>query len=188
MKKRDRTVFECSECGHTEAKWLGKCPACGVWNSFMEVPAGLGSGSPGSAHAGTLSDAHGRRGAAHSPVTLSEIDVDAVPQGPTGIRELDRVLGGGITPGGSVLLGGPPGIGKSTLMLQLAARTGKPTLYVTAEEPLHQVGRRARRLGASSPEGAGDPHHRLHSDPLHAGSGHGAWARRSGAKLLFRPP
>ena len=150
MKKRDRTVFECSECGHTEAKWLGKCPSCGAWNSFMEIPAGLGAGASGSSAAGAPGAAHGRGGGGHSPVTLSEIDVDAVPQGPTGIRELDRVLGGGITPGASVLLGGPPGIGKSTLMLQLAARAEKPTLYVTAEEPLHQVGRRARRLGASS--------------------------------------
>ncbi len=150
MKKRERSTFECSECGHSAAKWLGKCPACGAWNSFVEIPASFGAGgaaSPaGAASAGGESNARGRQS-----VSLSEIDVDAVPQRPTEIRELDRVLGGGITPGGSVLLGGPPGIGKSTLMLQLAARSGAAqTLYVTAEEPLHQVGRRAQRLGVST--------------------------------------
>ncbi|NBC28654.1 MAG: DNA repair protein RadA [Spirochaetes bacterium] len=144
MKKRERSSFECSECGHAAAKWLGKCPSCGAWNSFVEIPPSFGSG--GAAGHDGESTATGRQS-----VSLSEIDVDAVPQRPTEIGELDRVLGGGITPGGSVLLGGPPGIGKSTLMLQLAARSGGArTLYVTAEEPLHQVGRRAQRLGVST--------------------------------------
>ena len=164
MKKKERNVFECSECGHSEAKWLGKCPSCGAWNSFVEVAAEAKRAAAVADHETTAGGRQlGASGRGGSPVALSTIDVDAVPQRPTGIRELDRVLGGGITPGGSVLIGGPPGIGKSTLMLQLAARaagTGggaeqghraqASILYVTAEEPLHQVGRRARRLGAQA--------------------------------------
>jgi DNA repair protein RadA/Sms len=180
MKKKERNVFECSECGHTEAKWLGKCPSCGAWNSFIEVAAeARRAAAVADREVAAGSDRAGAERRGGSPVALSSIDVDAVPQRPTGIRELDRVLGGGITPGGSVLIGGPPGIGKSTLMLQLAARaagaeseaeagtasgaesgaeagtasgaeSGAHILYVTAEEPLHQVGRRARRLGAQS--------------------------------------
>ncbi|HWH72968.1 MAG TPA: DNA repair protein RadA [Methylibium sp.] len=135
---KERTVYTCSECGATSAKWLGKCPACEAWNTLTEgvaEPAGK----------------HRFQGLAKSqPVaTLSEIDATDVARTPTGIEELDRVLGGGIVAGGVVLIGGDPGIGKSTLLLQavdaLAARM--PVLYVTGEESGAQVALRARRLG-----------------------------------------
>ncbi len=135
---KERTVYTCSECGGTSAKWLGKCPACEAWNTLTEGVA-------------ESAGKHRFQGLTKSqPVaTLSEIDATDVARAPTGIEELDRVLGGGIVAGGVVLIGGDPGIGKSTLLLQaldaLAARM--PVLYVTGEESGAQVALRARRLG-----------------------------------------
>jgi DNA repair protein RadA/Sms len=134
------TGFLCSECGHRAAKWLGRCPECQSWNSLapdeQEAKAtarGLGGGS--------------------EPIPFDEIDTAQVPRVGTGIGEFDRVLGGGVVPGSMVLIGGDPGIGKSTLLLQVAARmAGKPgrVLYVSGEESQAQVRLRGDRLDVHS--------------------------------------
>lgn len=135
---KERSVYTCSECGGTSAKWLGKCPACGAWNTLEEGVAE------------TVSKHRFQSLAKSQPVTtLSEIEATDVARAPTGIDELDRVLGGGIVAGGVVLIGGDPGIGKSTLLLQAldALATRMQVLYVTGEESGAQVALRARRLG-----------------------------------------
>jgi len=137
---KERSVYTCSECGGTSAKWLGRCPSCGAWNTLEEGVAE------------TVSKHRFQSLAKTQPVaTLAEIDATDVARSPTGIEELDRVLGGGVVAGGVVLIGGDPGIGKSTLLLQavesLSARM--KTLYVTGEESGAQVALRARRLGLS---------------------------------------
>jgi DNA repair protein RadA/Sms len=143
---RDKTVYTCSACGGTNPKWLGKCPHCGEWNTLEEtVPEAAG----GSAR-------HRFQGVAKAqPVmTLADIEAADVERQPTGLAELDRALGGGIVEGGVVLIGGDPGIGKSTLLLQAAERLAQQikVLYVTGEESGAQVALRARRLGlAASP-------------------------------------
>ena len=137
---RDKTVYTCRDCGGSSPKWLGKCPACGAWNTLEE-----GVAEPASA------GRHRFQSLAKSlPVaTLSEIDAADVARTPTGLEELDRVLGGGIVEGAVVLIGGDPGIGKSTLLLQAAdlLSTRMKVLYVTGEESGAQVALRARRLG-----------------------------------------
>ncbi len=146
---REKTIFTCTECGGTSPKWLGKCPHCNAWNTLMEgLVEGAGhsknrlSQAPGAAHAGL---------AQATPVTpLSEIEATEVARTPSGLDELDRVLGGGVVEGGVVLIGGDPGIGKSTLLLQALdglQRRGLETLYVTGEESGAQVAMRAKRLG-----------------------------------------
>lgn len=136
-----RRVYVCQACGHQEAKWLGKCPGCDAWSSLVEEVL-----QPKSAVAA-------RGAAAGRAVPLSSIDGGDEPRTSTGIAELDRVLGGGLVHGSLVLVGGDPGIGKSTLLLQafgeLASR-GLTTLYMTAEESLRQVKLRADRLGIKS--------------------------------------
>jgi DNA repair protein RadA/Sms len=138
---KDKTIFTCSDCGGTSPKWLGKCPSCGAWNTLIEGPAEVGA-SGGKNRYQAL--------AKSQPVaTLSEIEATDFERTPTGQEELDRVLGGGIVAGGVVLIGGDPGIGKSTLLLQaiddLSARL--PVLYVTGEESGAQIAMRSRRLG-----------------------------------------
>jgi DNA repair protein RadA/Sms len=152
MAKRRQTAFVCSACGHEEPKWLGRCPECGSWNSLEEVHrgtngAGGGSARGGGAHSGADS------GAAARPVSLGEAALESAEPYGSGSTELDRVLGGGIMPGSSVLIGGEPGIGKSTLLLQTAARaaTGR-VLYISGEESQHQIRLRARRLGLDAAE------------------------------------
>src|SRR5438270_3770884 len=138
-----RTVHACTECGHESAGWLGRCPGCGEWNTLVEErpapPAGSGGGGGGS-----------RRAAAARPVRLADVEAPPVARLMTGLTELDRVLGGGIVPGSLVLLGGSPGIGKSTITASalggLAAR-GHSVLYVSGEESAVQVRLRAERLG-----------------------------------------
>jgi len=142
---KDRAIFICSECGGTSAKWLGKCPSCGAWNTLVEsVEEGVSKNRFGNGARGLV---------ASQPVTtLAEIEASDVDRQSTGVEELDRVLGGGIVAGGVVLIGGDPGIGKSTLLLQALdslSRTMK-TLYVTGEESGAQVALRSRRLGLGS--------------------------------------
>ncbi len=136
-----KTVYTCGECGGTSAKWLGKCPHCGAWNTLEET---IAESTGGAAR-------HRFQALARTqPVaTLSEIEAADVERTPTGLDELDRVLGGGIVPGGVVLIGGDPGIGKSTLLLQAvdALSSRLKVLYVTGEESGAQVALRARRLG-----------------------------------------
>ena len=137
---KDKTIFTCSECGGTSAKWLGKCPSCGAWNTLIEGPAETGGAGKNRYQALAKSQ----------PVaTLSEIEARDFERTPTGLEELDRVLGGGIVAGGVVLIGGDPGIGKSTLLLQAvdSLSQGMKALYVTGEESGAQVAMRARRLG-----------------------------------------
>ncbi len=136
-----RTTYVCNECGGTSPKWLGRCPHCSAWNTLEEAVA-----EPAGGAAKHRFQALART----APVaTLAEIDAADVERTPTGLDELDRVLGGGVVPGGVVLIGGDPGIGKSTLLLQavdaLSARL--KVLYVTGEESGAQVALRARRLG-----------------------------------------
>jgi DNA repair protein RadA/Sms len=138
---KDKSVFTCNECGGTSPKWLGKCPSCAAWNTLVESVAVPDSGVRNrfASLAGTAQVA-----------VLADIEASDVDRTPTGHAELDRVLGGGIVQGGVVLMGGDPGIGKSTLLLQALdslQRTGKKTLYVTGEESGAQVALRSRRLG-----------------------------------------
>lgn len=144
---KEKTLFTCNACGGTTARWLGKCPHCGAWNSLVETVAESASGGKN-----RLSAPQGYAGlAAAQPVTaLSAIEAQDVARTPSGLSELDRVLGGGVVEGGVVLIGGDPGIGKSTLLLQTLdalQRNGLPTLYVTGEESGAQVALRSRRLG-----------------------------------------
>lgn len=138
MAKRSGDLqFVCSNCGRTEAKWLGRCPDCGSWNSFEEEL--IITPSKGAKPLSTDEE----------PVRLEDVVVDPQFRYASGISELDRVLGGGVMKGSSVLIGGEPGIGKSTLMLQLlqSARNTSKVLYVSGEESPSQVKMRAQRLG-----------------------------------------
>jgi DNA repair protein RadA/Sms len=143
---RVRSVYVCTECGTQQPRWLGRCPGCGAWQSLVEEPVSAGAG----AGAADLLEASAPRGEARA-LRLRDVPAEAAPRIATGIGELDRVLGGGLVPGSVVLIGGEPGIGKSTLCLQLALgaeKSGRRLLYVTGEESLEQVRLRAARLGA----------------------------------------
>ncbi|MBB2483873.1 DNA repair protein RadA [Mitsuaria sp. WAJ17] len=136
---KEKTVYSCSECGGSSPKWLGKCPHCGAWNTLIETVAEPAGGKN-----------RFQALARSQPVaTLSEIEASDYERTPTGQEELDRVLGGGIVAGGVVLIGGDPGIGKSTLLLQAVDALSQQckVLYVTGEESGAQVAMRARRLG-----------------------------------------
>ncbi len=138
---KEKSIYVCTECGGTSAKWLGKCPACAAWNTLVESVAESAVKPRYAAGRGLLP--------AEAVATLAEIDATDAERQPTGIEEFDRALGGGIVAGGVVLIGGDPGIGKSTLLLQALdalARTMK-VLYVTGEESGAQVALRSRRLG-----------------------------------------
>lgn len=142
---KDKTLYTCSECGGTTPRWLGKCPHCNAWNSLVETVAEAPATSKNRLSAGTKSLAPTAELA-----VLSEIEAADMARTPTGLGELDRVLGGGVVEGGVVLIGGDPGIGKSTLLLQALdalQRAGLDTLYVTGEESGAQVALRSRRLG-----------------------------------------
>jgi DNA repair protein RadA/Sms len=139
-----KTVFACQECGAQSPKWLGRCPDCGAWNSLVEerpVPEPVAAGT--AARRYTLAATAG-------PQLYADIDLVAADRLTTGIGEFDRVLGGGVVPGSLVLLGGEPGIGKSTLLLQAAAYFAQhygPVLYSSGEESEHQIKARGQRLG-----------------------------------------
>ena len=139
---KDKSIYSCTECGGTSPKWLGKCPSCNAWNTLVEgVAEGASKNRYTPAARGLI---------ATQPVaTLSEIEATDVDRQSTGVDELDRVLGGGIVAGGVVLIGGDPGIGKSTLLLQAldSLSHSMGTLYVTGEESGAQVAMRSRRLG-----------------------------------------
>lgn len=139
MAKGKKVVYFCQNCGHEEAKWLGQCPACKEWNTFVEEKVMSASTGAGSIRA--------EREA--KPVSLSEVRSDDQKRLQTGMKELDRVLGGGIVPGSLVLVGGDPGIGKSTLLLQVCQRLAKEqnVLYISGEESLAQIKLRAERMG-----------------------------------------
>ena len=139
---KEKTIYTCTECGGTSPRWLGKCPHCEAWNTLIESVA-EGVPGPGKNRFAAL--------AKSAPVAvLADIEAADIARTPTGIDELDRVLGGGIVEGGVVLIGGDPGIGKSTLLLQALdglQRAQVSTLYVTGEESGAQVALRSRRLG-----------------------------------------
>src|SRR5688572_29659593 len=145
MSRKATTVYSCQECGAQSQKWLGRCAECGAWNSLVEERA-----APVAAGAGAAAAAAGARyslAGAAGPQLYEEIDTVVSARLTTGIEEFDRVLGGGVVPGSLVLVGGEPGIGKSTLLLQAAAGLGRPVLYATGEESAAQVRIRAGRLG-----------------------------------------
>ncbi len=135
---KTKTAYVCQNCGAAASKWAGQCADCGAWNTLVEstLSGPRGGGRPAAANVGSV-----RR--------LNEVDAESAPRVPSGLDEMDRVLGGGLVRGAVILIGGDPGIGKSTLLLQLlAAVEGRlDTLYVTGEESLSQVAMRAQRLG-----------------------------------------
>ena len=139
---KDKTIYTCNECGGTCPKWLGKCPHCQAWNTLIESVAEPVAASKNNRFAALAKTAE--------VMALADIEATDMDRTPTGLDELDRVLGGGIVEGGVVLIGGDPGIGKSTLLLQALdalQRSGQKTLYVTGEESGAQVALRSRRLG-----------------------------------------
>ena len=138
MAKGKKTIFFCQNCGHEESKWLGQCPMCKEWNTFVEERVTM-------AKTAAVKDRKELRA-----VPLSQVQTEAEERVSTHINELDRVLGGGIVPGSLILVGGDPGIGKSTLLLQVCrelARTEKKVLYISGEESLRQIKLRAQRMG-----------------------------------------
>ena len=139
-----KSFYSCTECGATSPKWQGQCPGCGQWNTLVEIAAE--TAAPGSKRFGTSFAPLASTG---KPQDLAAIRPREEPRLPTGVEEFDRVLGGGLVAGGVVLIGGDPGIGKSTLLLQALARlaeAGQPVLYVSGEESAEQVALRAQRL------------------------------------------
>ncbi|MCK4403905.1 MAG: DNA repair protein RadA [candidate division Zixibacteria bacterium] len=130
-----KTVYICQSCGHKSLRWIGKCPDCGAWNSMVEEKITKHRGTPSAQKT--------------SPVSLKEVDVSDEDRIITGIREFDRALGGGIVKGSVILVGGDPGIGKSTLLLQISEKIAsqyEKVLYITGEESLKQIKLRAERL------------------------------------------
>lgn len=135
---KDKKVFLCNECGYDSPKWSGKCPACGAWNSFVEKSVRKEKGLSAVSAPGDVSS---------RPVRIDEVSTDELPRLDMNDAELNRVLGGGLVPGSLVLLGGEPGIGKSTLVLQTVLRMGnRRVLYVSGEESVQQIKLRAERI------------------------------------------
>ena len=144
---KTRTIYRCTSCGHVASKWMGKCPSCNTWESMIEEVDARTTTSKRSR------SSIGSSALEAKPVALVDVRSDEAPRMLTGMPELDRVLGGGLVPGSVVLVGGDPGMGKSTLTLQLASVIGKRygnALYVTGEESLHQIKQRADRLSLSA--------------------------------------
>lgn len=146
VKERKNTHFVCQLCGFQSSKWLGKCPHCGAWDSLLEEQKAEGTG--------TVALNYGREGRAEIPKPLDQITISDNARIPTGLAEFDRVLGGGVVSGSVVLIGGDPGIGKSTLLLQALNMIASPdcrVLYVSGEESARQIRIRAERLNTLSP-------------------------------------
>ncbi|MFK7953868.1 MAG: ATPase domain-containing protein, partial [Ekhidna sp.] len=137
---KQKTVFYCQSCGTESAKWVGKCPSCNEWNTYVEEVVSKGGKEPLSFTAEKS-----------KPINILDT-ADNSPQGriSSGISELDRVLGGGIVDGSLVLVGGEPGIGKSTLMLQMAVKLKQKVLYISGEESVEQIKMRADRIGTTA--------------------------------------
>ena len=143
---KNKTLYVCSDCGYESAKWMGRCPSCGAWNKMEEqepaAPVSAAASGPQRKSTVTVPSAPAR--------TLDQIEEGEQERSRCGIAEFDRVLGGGIVPGSLILIGGDPGIGKSTLLLQvsaLLAGQGARVLYVSGEESARQIKMRAKRLG-----------------------------------------
>ena len=146
-----KSIYACTACGYEAPRWVGRCPGCGAWNTLEESIAALPEKA---AAGGTKLAANQRPGTGAAPLLLRDIPEDTALRSPTGISELDRVLGGGIVEGGLMLIGGDPGIGKSTLLLQVCANMAaenKRVLYISGEESARQIKLRARRLGIDTP-------------------------------------
>src|SRR5579863_6602707 len=146
---RRRSIHRCTDCGAVSPRWAGRCPTCGEWNTLVEELEETAADT-----LSRISPGLGGSRTAELPVPLTDVDAATALPAPTGVPELDRVLGGGLVPGSVTLLGGEPGIGKSTLVLQALAamaRRGQRGLLVSAEESPAQVRRRAERLGALVP-------------------------------------
>ncbi len=153
---KDKIAYVCSNCGQESAKWIGKCPACGQWNTFKEIRVAHESGSLAARSAATsvkISQQNGK----NKPLYLRDISQKDEPRIDMHDDELNRVLGGGLVPGSIILLGGEPGIGKSTLSLQTMLNLPeKKVLYVSGEESAHQLKMRAERLHPQSSDTDGD--------------------------------
>jgi DNA repair protein RadA/Sms len=137
LAKKDKSIFRCQVCGGQAAKWMGRCPECGEWDSLVEEKLISGGAKPAES--------------VSTPVLMHSVDVEESERIKTGIGEFDRVLGSGIVDGSVVLIGGDPGIGKSTIMLQMLAKmsgAGKKCLYVSGEESVRQISLRGKRLGS----------------------------------------
>jgi len=149
MAKQPATIFVCQHCGSQSRKWSGQCPDCGEWNTLVEerfrpTPQAVGAAA-GASFTSRFSQA--------TPVAFSEIESQDDSRSTSGIEELDRVLGGGIVAGSLVLIGGAPGIGKSTIVIQMAdhlGRDGKKVLYVSGEESERQIKMRGERLALTA--------------------------------------
>ena len=140
---KKKTVYFCQNCGYESSKWMGQCPGCHEWNTFVEEPAGK-TGRGRSSKTGNR--ASGR------PVLIKDVSMEENERASTGMPEFDRVLGGGIVKGSMVLIGGDPGIGKSTILLQSCrnlALSGQKVLYISGEESLAQIKMRALRIGGA---------------------------------------
>ncbi|MBT9780130.1 DNA repair protein RadA [Clostridium sp. MCC353] len=144
MAKAKTTAFFCKECGYESSKWMGQCPACKEWNTLVEEP--VAKKEPAARSKGLMKS---------KPVLIDEISLEEKDRIPTGFKELDRVLGDGIVAGSLILVGGDPGIGKSTLLLQVCrnlAASAKKVLYISGEESLKQIKMRAARIGGITGE------------------------------------
>jgi DNA repair protein RadA/Sms len=141
--KDSRALYRCTECGHAQSKWAGQCGGCGLWNTLVES---LEESRPSAAS--RFAGYAGEAGRMVTPVSLADVPAEEIERISSGLAELDRVLGGGLAPGSAILIGGDPGIGKSTLLLQTLTALSErlPVLYITGEESMQQVSLRARRL------------------------------------------
>lgn len=138
MVTKVKTLYECNSCGAQYTKWQGRCPQCDAWNTLIEVQA-MSDSARFKAWSSTISEVQ----------SLAEVSAESISRQPIGIPELDQVLGGGLVQGGVMILGGDPGIGKSTLFLQVLAsltKQGQQVLYVSGEESAQQVSLRAKRM------------------------------------------